>query len=299
MVQRHERQTGGVTFTGNLCYDDYGCIMAFDGTSDNTITDNACFDMERTACINLYSDTGSVINHNAQQTGGADPAGLCDRRTSPTSPAQFALLDKRQQERRRTPSGETYTNNIDHSGRTSRSGSLSTNTNNMWSGRELAEHQRDRHLHRRHATRRPGPGSSSPPDRPARLAAATGSTSASAPAPADHPPAAAPRPSNTTAPALSGTAAQGNTLTTTNGTWTITGNIPTATTYQWFDCPTSTFSTRSCTPIQPQTAPTSANGPTYTLQSSDVGDYIFSEVTITNANGQINAISNPTGPIAS
>ena len=65
--------TGSVTFTGNLCYDDYGCIMGFDGTSSNTITDNVCFDME-TSCISLYSDPGSVDNHNVQETRGATRA---------------------------------------------------------------------------------------------------------------------------------------------------------------------------------------------------------------------------------
>ena len=34
-------------------------------------------------------------------------------------------------------------------------------------------------------------------------------------------------PTNTTVPSLTGTATQGNTLTTTKGTWTITGNVPT------------------------------------------------------------------------
>ena len=37
--------------------------------------------------------------------------------------------------------------------------------------------------------------------------------------------------------------------------------------------------------------------PTYTLQASDVGDYVFSEVTVTNANGQVNASSNAAGPV--
>ena len=106
-------------------------------------------------------------------------------------------------------------------------------------------------------------------------------------------------PVNTVAPSLSGTATEGDTLTTTNGTWTITGNVPTATTYMWYDCPTSTFSAASCRPIQPQTAPTSANSTTYTLQASDAGDYVLSEVTVTNGNGQVNATSNAIGPIAS
>ena len=91
----------------------------------------------------------------------------------------------------------------------------------------------------------------------------------------------------------------GDTVTTTNGKWTITGNVPTATTYQWYDCPTFSFSARSCTPIQPQTSPTSANTMTYRLQASDVGDYVFSKVTVTNATGQVNTVSNAIGPIPS
>jgi hypothetical protein len=70
------------------------------------------------------------------------------------------------------------------------------------------------------------------------------------------------------------------------------------TTYQWYDCPSASFSATSCTAIEPETAPTSANGPTYTLQTSDAGKYVFAEVTVTNANGQVNAISNAVGPVA-
>ena len=75
--------------------------------------------------------------------------------------------------------------------------------------------------------------------------------------------------------------------------------MPTVTTYQWFDCSTSTFSAGSCTPIQPHTYPTSANGPRYTLQAADVGAYVFCEVTVTNASGQVNAISAAVGPVRS
>jgi hypothetical protein len=103
---------------------------------------------------------------------------------------------------------------------------------------------------------------------------------------------------STAAPALRGSAVQGQTLSTTAGSWTITGYVPTVTTYMWWDCPSAAFSPGSCTPIQPQSAPTSANNPTYTLQSSDVGSYVFAEVTVTNANGQVNAVSNPAGPVA-
>ena len=69
--------------------------------------------------------------------------------------------------------------------------------------------------------------------------------------------------------------------------------MPTATTYERWDCSTSTSRPGHCTPIRPQTAPTSTNSVTYSLQAYDVGKYVFSEVTITNANGQINATSTP------
>ena len=196
-------------------------------------------------------------------------------------------------------SGETFTNNASGANpNTSDSSAITTDTNNMWSGATSPNINGT-------ATFQGG----SDPTTWAGFELTSASTGhdggndgldvgirASAGGP---PTGGGSAPVNTVAPSLSGTATQGDTLTTTNGTWTITGNVPTATTYMWFDCPTATFSMSSCTPIQPQTAPTSANNPTYTLQSSDVGKYVFSEVTITNANGQVNATSHPTGPITS
>ena len=287
---------GGVTFTGNLCYDDYNCFAAWDGTSGNTITDNACFDIE-SACINLYADTGSVVNHNVQQTGGADPSN-CATEPSTQACTNATLLITGSKSGDRATSGETYTNNIDQHGPNIEAGSFSTNTRNMWSGASSPNINGT-------ATFAGG----AHPTTWAGFELTSGSTGHAAGSDgldvgirssAGGPPTGGgSAPVNTAAPALSGSAVQGQTLSTTNGAWTITGNVPTATTYQWYDCPTSTFSARSCTPIQPQTAPTSANGPTYTLQSSDVGHYVFSMVTVTNANGQVNATSNAEGPIAS
>ena len=286
---------GNVTFTGNLCYDDYGCIMAFDGTSHNTITDNACFDIEQN-CVILYSDSGSVVNHNTQQTGGADPSGCA---TGPniqacTSSVLFANGHKTGD---RPTTGETYTNNIDGSGpNIGDPGSVSKNLNNVWSGASPPNIDGS-------ATFRGG----SDPRTWAGLALASEATGHSAGsdgrdvgirASAGGPPTGGgSAPTNTAAPSVTGTAAEGQTLTTTDGTWTVTGNVPTATTYQWYDCPTSTFSARSCRPIQPYTYPTSANDPAYKLDTTDVGHYVFSEVTVTNANGQVNAVSNAAGPV--
>jgi hypothetical protein len=282
---------GGVAFTGNLCYDDYACIMAFDGTSDNTVTDNACFDIER-SCVILYSDNGSVVNHNTQQTGGADPSGCVDAPGCTSS----VLFENSNKTGDPAPSGETYENNIDHSAPNVESGSLTTNTNNVWSGASSPNINGS-------ATFTGGTN----PTTWAGFELTSGSAGHAAGSDgldvgirsgAGGPPTGGgSAPANTVAPSLSGTATQGDTLTTTNGTWTVTGNVPTVTSYMWWDCPTSTFSATSCTPIQPQTAPNNANGTTYTLGASDVGDYIFSEVTVTNANGQINAISNASGPV--
>lgn len=73
-----------VVASGNLFYNDYDGFVAFDGTSGNTITDNVCYNIDRGSCITLYSDTGSVVNHNAAGPGmnlleidhkSGDPAG--------------------------------------------------------------------------------------------------------------------------------------------------------------------------------------------------------------------------------
>jgi len=291
---------GSDTFTGNLCYDDYGCIMGFDGTAQNTITDNVCFDMQRD-CIALFSDSpGSVVDHNVELAGGADP-GYCNSMNAPSSPIVGAcnigyLMDTGAKSGDRSNSGQVYTNNVSQSAPSLGGGALATDTNNMW------------------------PGASSPningsatfvggahPTTWAGFELAAGSTGHAAGsdgqdigirASAGGPPTGGgSAPVNTAAPSLTGSPTSGSTLTTTNGTWTITGNIPTATTYQWFDCPSSTFSITGCTAIQPHTSPQSANNSTYTLTSSDVNNYVFAMVTMTNATGQINAISNPIGPI--
>jgi hypothetical protein len=285
---------GNITFTGNLCYDDYGCFMAFDGTSSNMITDNACFDIEQN-CIILYSDSGSVLNHNTQQTDGADPSGCAIQpNVQPCTSSQ--LFENSNKSGDSTPGGETYTNNTDRSGPSAESGSLTSNTNNMWSGASPPN-----------INGSPTFTGGSNPTTWAGFELSSGSTGRNAGSDGQSvgirgsaggpPTGGGSPPANTAAPTVTGTAAQGQTLATTDGSWMIAGGVPTATTYMWWDCPSSTFSPGSCTPIQPQTYPTSANNPTYTLGASDVGEYVFSEVTVTNANGQVNAISGATGPV--
>lgn len=88
-------------------------------------------------------------------------------------------------------------------------------------------------------------------------------------------------PANTQAPAVSGAATEGQTLTTTNGTWT---GSPTPTfAYQW---------RRGSTNIS------GATGQTYQLVAADVGANVSCVVTATNSAGSASAASNAVGPIA-
>jgi hypothetical protein len=73
-----------VVASGNLFDNDYDGLVAFDGTAGNTITDNVCYNIDRGSCITLYSDDGSVVNHNTAGPGmnllevdrkSGDPAG--------------------------------------------------------------------------------------------------------------------------------------------------------------------------------------------------------------------------------
>ena len=88
-------------------------------------------------------------------------------------------------------------------------------------------------------------------------------------------------PVNTTAPAVTGTTTVGQTLTTTNGTWT---GVPSPTfTYQWFRSPSTSIS--------------GATSSTYTLTAADAGNTIYCRVTATNAAGSASANSNTTSAI--
>jgi hypothetical protein len=96
--------------------------------------------------------------------------------------------------------------------------------------------------------------------------------------------ASATAPGNTAAPAVSGTAKVGQTLTVSNGTWS---NNPTSYTYQWQRC----SSTTSCTDIA------NAVGQSYVVRNADGGARIRADVTATNADGQATAHSNMTSVV--
>lgn len=91
-------------------------------------------------------------------------------------------------------------------------------------------------------------------------------------------------PSNTTAPAVSGTPKVGQTLTVSNGSWT---GSPTDYSYQWQRCTSST----SCADI------IDATENTYIARSADVGHTLRAVVTATNADGLSTANSNQTAAV--
>ncbi|MGH3609986.1 MAG: beta-propeller fold lactonase family protein, partial [Pseudonocardiaceae bacterium] len=86
-------------------------------------------------------------------------------------------------------------------------------------------------------------------------------------------------PTNTTLPAITGSTVQGQTLTTSNGTWT--GN-PTSYSYSWNDCDANGT---NCSRI-PNT-----NSSTYTLTATDVTHTMIVKVTATNTSGSTPATS--------
>jgi hypothetical protein len=88
-------------------------------------------------------------------------------------------------------------------------------------------------------------------------------------------------PANTTMPAISGTATEGQQLSTTNGAWS---GEPTSYAYQWRHCNTSG---RTCTNIS------GATSSRYTLAASDVGDTMRVMVTAANSAGS-SSMSSPT-----
>jgi hypothetical protein len=87
-------------------------------------------------------------------------------------------------------------------------------------------------------------------------------------------------PVNSVLPAITGTAAVGQTLTSSTGTWS--GNPTPTYTYQWLNA---------------GVAIGSATSSTYALQASDEGDLITVTVTATNSQGSAGATSAATGPI--
>ncbi|HZS31162.1 MAG TPA: hypothetical protein VFA37_07890 [Gaiellaceae bacterium] len=92
-------------------------------------------------------------------------------------------------------------------------------------------------------------------------------------------------PTNTTAPTITGTAQEGQTLTASPGTWT---GSPTAYAYAWSQCDASG---KSCTAIAKATTAT------YEVAAGDVGHTLEVTVQATNASGSGQATSQPTAVV--
>ncbi|HEX8053437.1 MAG TPA: hypothetical protein VF517_10630 [Thermoleophilaceae bacterium] len=97
---------------------------------------------------------------------------------------------------------------------------------------------------------------------------------------------AARAPVNNAAPVVSGTARDGQSLTTTNGSWTGTPTISFG--YQWQRCDSGGD---ACVDIA------GATGTSYTLVPADVGKTLRAEVTASNAGGSAASTSDPTGTV--
>jgi large repetitive protein len=95
-------------------------------------------------------------------------------------------------------------------------------------------------------------------------------------------------PVNTTSPSITGNAAIGQALTTSNGAWTSATTVTYA--YAWSRCDTSG---NNCNAIS------GATSATYVVVSDDAGHTLRSQVTATNASGSTKATSNAVGPVAS
>ena len=96
------------------------------------------------------------------------------------------------------------------------------------------------------------------------------------------------KPKNTTEPKISGTAAVGQTLTTTTGSWQATGSI--SYTIRWYRCDTNG---NNCGEIS------GASSTSYKVTSADNGKRLRSYVYAAASGGTTLAVSNPTGIVGS
>jgi thermitase len=120
----------------------------------------------------------------------------------------------------------------------------------------------------------------------ARVTATNGAGSASATSAQTAVVAGSPAPpASTAAPTVTGTALDGQTLQTTNGTW---ANSPTGYAYAWLRCDSAG---ESCATIA------GATSASYPLTSADVGSAVRSQVTASNAAGQASATSAQTAVV--
>jgi hypothetical protein len=273
-IQLDIGNTGRNVVTGNFFYGSPDGFVAYDGTSDNTFTDNACYGLwaGHPGCVTLYDDTGSVVNHN---TGGSGYA--------------FELSSKTN-----CGSGTVSENNVGQNIGSCES-SLATNTDNLFPGASPPNLNGSPTF----------VGGASPTTWAGfELASCSAPTSClgndgvnvGIRASAGGPPVGnSELLSNTAAPSISGTPTVGDTLTASPGTWTNPNTIPYGFLYQWEDCDVSG---NNCTNVaQNGAGPVDAGrAPTYLVQSGDAGHTLRVVVSAVNAAGQATATSAAAGP---
>jgi hypothetical protein len=96
-------------------------------------------------------------------------------------------------------------------------------------------------------------------------------------------------PVNTALPAITGTAAVGQTVTTSDGSWT---GSPTSFTYEWLRCPSS-----GGVPDGSNCASIGVTTNSYVVATGDVGFKLRSRVTAVNGDGQTKAVSDATSAV--
>jgi hypothetical protein len=99
--------------TGNLFHNNADGIVEFEESTNWTITNNACYSIDRGACITLYSDLGSTVEHNTAKG--------------------IAALELDRKSGNRAGSGTVFRNNVGSLSANSGS-STSVNSNNLFSG---------------------------------------------------------------------------------------------------------------------------------------------------------------------
>ncbi len=101
----------GLEATGNFLHDNADGIVDFDDTAAGIYKNNACYNIDRGACITLYSDTGSIVEHNTAKPG-----------------TNVLELDKKPVHNNGTAT--VFRNNV--GGYSANSSTLAVNTNNLY-----------------------------------------------------------------------------------------------------------------------------------------------------------------------
>lgn len=109
----------GVVVQGNLFYNDYDGAVDFDGPSHWLVTDNVCYDVDRGACVTLYGDLGSRVEHN-------------------TAGPRMRVLELDRKPSERAGTGTVFTNNVGPAS-VSDGSAIATDSGNLYPGAKGAD----------------------------------------------------------------------------------------------------------------------------------------------------------------